>query len=82
MLMGLLVFKKKYSLAKYVCVIMVTLGIALFMVCSTTIVFHYFTSSHMLQMPTSHKPGGTTTTSFGIALLLGSLALDGLTGLY
>lgn len=62
MLMGLLVFHKRYTTAKYLCVIMVTVGIALFM------------------MPTSHKPSGTTTTPFGIALLLGSLVLDGLTG--
>jgi len=63
MFMGLLVFRKKYSLVKYVCVIMVAVGIALFMAPSK-----------------EHHKGGTETTYFGIFLLLGSLALDGLTG--
>jgi UDP-galactose transporter B1 len=35
MVMGLLVFKKRYSLAKYLCVTMVTAGIALFMMPSS-----------------------------------------------
>jgi len=63
MFMGLLVFRKKYSLVKYACVIMVALGIALF----------------MIQSGGHHKTTVQTTT-FGVCLLLGSLALDGLTG--
>jgi len=62
MFMGLVVFDKRYSLSKYICVLMVTAGICLFML------------SH-------HQTGSTgTTTTFGLSLLLASLALDGLTG--
>lgn len=62
MLMGLLVFKKKYTLVKYACVFMVAAGIALFM------------------MPSKGHKASVETTSFGLFLLVASLALDGLTG--
>jgi len=65
MVMGLLVFRRKYSLVKYLCVFMVAAGIALFM---------------MPSGGPSHRASETSPTTLGILLLLGSLALDGLTG--
>jgi len=68
MLMGVLVFRRKYTLVKYASVFMVAAGMALFMIPS---------GGH------THKASeNQTTTSFfvGVGLLVASLALDGLTG--
>lgn len=76
--MGLLVFKKKYSLVKYACVIMVAAGIALFMVQ----IFNFMLFIDNEQMPSGggHHKSTVQTTSFGIVLLVASLVFDGLTG--
>jgi len=58
------VFKKKYSLVKYACVIGVAVGIALF----------------MMPSGGSHHKASVQTTTFGVCLLIASLVFDGLTG--
>eukprot|EP00026_Physarum_polycephalum_P010888 Phypoly_transcript_11073.p1 GENE.Phypoly_transcript_11073~~Phypoly_transcript_11073.p1 ORF type:complete len:323 (+),score=24.24 Phypoly_transcript_11073:114-1082(+) len=68
MLMGVIVFRRKYSLVKYACVFMVAAGIALFMIPS---------GGH------THKASenqSNTSFFFGVGFLVASLALDGLTG--
>jgi len=63
LLMGVIVFGKKQDWIKYVCVLLVTSGICVYM-----------------WDEISHSTSGTQTSVYGIVLLLGSLALDGITG--
>lgn len=65
MLMGLLVFSKRYHWSKYFTVAIITGGIAVFMIEQETV-------------PSSK--GGEDNGLFGIGMLLLSLALDGVTG--
>eukprot|EP01111_Echinosteliopsis_oligospora_P009181 TRINITY_DN2652_c0_g1_i1.p1 TRINITY_DN2652_c0_g1~~TRINITY_DN2652_c0_g1_i1.p1 ORF type:complete len:343 (-),score=79.63 TRINITY_DN2652_c0_g1_i1:12-977(-) len=64
MIMGLLIKKKTYPFVKYLSVVLVTIGIALF----------------MMPGGGTHKAGGTESSALGLFLLVVSLGLDGVTG--